>query len=843
MATSLEPHPSKEVLFAFAEGLELNSDLQALESHIAECTICAETLREFDPAGGLVKYLRSAFVEAHTDTDEGGETSPGRDDLGELAAIRAFLQFGTRADSLGRLGHYELLALAGRGTFGTVFKAFDDILKRVVAIKLLTPNLATTDEASQRFLREARAAAGIRHENVVQIHSVHDTPLPYLVMEFIPGMTVQQRLDTIGPFCPADVARMGRQIAAGLSAAHAKGLIHRDIKPGNILIDSGDDEERIKITDFGLARPGDDASLSQTGMIAGTPLYMSPEQIKGAELDSRSDLFSLGSVLYAMLCGRSPFRGANTLTVIKSVCEDRPRPIGEIVSQAPPDLCEIIGRLHAKPPAERFQSAREVADALARSYNAIPAGGAPSTSPAVAAEAGETLIFSAGQQAPNESQRRRKTDLMADSLSSRVRPPGWKFTLSCGFLALAVVFAVIVIRTNESEIVIETESPDIAAQLDQNAGIVVENRKTGQTISLSQGKNRLPNGDYELNIKTPEGLEFTAPQITMKRFGSVLATIRARQVTTKERDDQTPAVQRPQSFDAPRELAQYLVNHNAVFDCTVLSSGERLHEIATIEKIPSQPFEIWGVVLRSATDSDVKSVVDLAAGRVPFSVIYISNGYGKTRVTGAILKELARLPDLDNVGVDSLSDIQAEDLEVLVKLPNLRLLNLGHMPIGDDLIQRLHKFPLVTNVLLNQCGVTDEGLLPLRTSRVTHLYLGSTSLTDRACEILAQMPRLEDLTIEGCLGFHGATLEKLQRQPLRRLHLGYTGLREDALKSLRTFSKLETLSLLENSLTDSALPHLFGLPIKTLRMRESRITPAGLQRLRDALPKCQVDAL
>ncbi len=182
-------------------------------------------------------------------------------------------------------------------------------------------------------------------------------------MEFIPGQTLQQRLEQSGPLDVTDILRIGAQIAHGLAAAHEQGLIHRDIKPGNILLENGI-EQKVKITDFGLARAADDASLSQSGVIAGTPLYMAPEQAKGEPLDPRADLFSLGSVLYTMASGRPPFRAATPLAVLKRVADDTPRPIRQIIPEVPQWLCDIITGLHAKEPARRFQSAAEVATLL-----------------------------------------------------------------------------------------------------------------------------------------------------------------------------------------------------------------------------------------------------------------------------------------------------------------------------------------------------------------------------------------------------------------------------------------------------------------------------------------------
>ena len=202
---------------------------------------------------------------------------------GETPALD-FLQPSTKPGSLGRLGHYEVLEVLGQGGFGIVLKAFDEKLHRVVAIKVMAPHLAATSPARKRFLREARAAAAVRHENVVAIHAVEEQPIPYLVMEYIAGQTLQQKLDRNGPLDVTEVLRIGQQIASGLAAAHAQGLIHRDIKPANILLENGV-EQRVKITDFGLARAADDASLTQSGVIAGTPLYMAPEQAQGEAID------------------------------------------------------------------------------------------------------------------------------------------------------------------------------------------------------------------------------------------------------------------------------------------------------------------------------------------------------------------------------------------------------------------------------------------------------------------------------------------------------------------------------------------------------------------------------
>ncbi|MEM9659592.1 MAG: serine/threonine-protein kinase, partial [Planctomycetota bacterium] len=199
---------------------------------------------------------------------------------------------------LGRLGNFQIARVIGRGGMGIVLEGFDTHLQRRVAIKVLIPELQQNDVARQRFCREGRAAAAISHDHVVAMHHVakaDEGQVAFLVMQLIEGRTLESMLAQGEPLPSAETARLGMQIAAGLSAAHAQGMVHRDIKPANVLIDG--ETGRVKITDFGLARASDEVKLTKTGMVSGTPIYMSPEQTRGEEPDERSDLFSLGAVL------------------------------------------------------------------------------------------------------------------------------------------------------------------------------------------------------------------------------------------------------------------------------------------------------------------------------------------------------------------------------------------------------------------------------------------------------------------------------------------------------------------------------------------------------------------
>ena len=359
----------------FLDGTLSAAEQDGLTKHLDACPRCLQTLerltaashswpaaalREVEHEAAAAPALSRVMQELKA---EGSQTGAYTDPYTASHDTLPFLQPAEDAAHLGRLGGYEVIEVIGRGGMGVVLKAFDPALHRLVAIKVLAPQWVPSSAARDRFAREARAMAAVRHDHVVAVYDVDEVNgQPYLVMEYVPGVSLQQRLDETGSLTVEEAVRIGMQTAMGLAAAHAQDLIHRDVKPANILLEHG--EERVKLSDFGLARAMDDASLTQSGMISGTPQYMAPEQARGSALDHRADLFSLGGVLYAACTGRPPFRAPSTLAVLHRVCEDTPRDIQELNPEIPDWLVKIIDILHAKDPEERFQSAAEVAELL-----------------------------------------------------------------------------------------------------------------------------------------------------------------------------------------------------------------------------------------------------------------------------------------------------------------------------------------------------------------------------------------------------------------------------------------------------------------------------------------------
>jgi hypothetical protein len=256
-------------------------------------------------------------------------------------------------------------------------KALEPRLNRYVAIKLMSPVFTSNGSSRRRFEREGRAVAAVSHEHVVPIYAVdeHDG-LPYIVMKYIPGLSLEQRIERDGPLGNREVPRIGLQVAEGLAAAHAQGIVHRDGKPANVIMESTVD--RAMVTDFGLARFTDEASMTRSGTITGTPQYISPEQARGDAVDERTDLFSLGSLMYAACCGHPPFRAETVYGVINRVCEAQPRAIREINPEIDEWLEAFIMKLIAKLPDERFRTASGVAMLLSAelAYLQNPTGAA-----------------------------------------------------------------------------------------------------------------------------------------------------------------------------------------------------------------------------------------------------------------------------------------------------------------------------------------------------------------------------------------------------------------------------------------------------------------------------------
>jgi len=626
-----------------------------------------------------------------------------------------FLSPSSRPDSLGRLGHYEILEVLGKGGFGIVFRAFDETLERIVAVKVLAPQLAACPRARKRFLREAQSSAKVRHENVVHVYSVEEQPLPFIVMEFIPGETLKQKVSRQGPLGTREVLLIGSQIAEGLAAAHAQGLIHRDIKPGNILIDDAR-YPLIKITDFGLARAADDASLSHSKILAGTPMYMSPEQANGGPLDHRADLFSLGSVLYTLCTGKAPFGADNTLAVIKRVAESSPSPIQEIVPGVPQWLCEIISRLHAKKPENRIGTAKEVADLL---RHGLGANESPENN---------GLVSGNGPLATMPATREKQT----------VRGLGfasfWPRTLVAGIsLILLLLFGlgfseasgvtdlrgtIIRLFSPVGTLVVEIDDPGVSVKLDGSEIVI-----TG----AGHREIRLKPGSYTVEA-SKNG------QVLKRELVSVAQN--GRQVV---RISQEPTAESPPVFKDPdRRAAEYALSVGG----GIRVNDENRERVSG--QLPLEPFRLTWVsfVLNPrVTDEGLAHF----KGCKNIKSLFL----GSTAVGDTGLANFQDCTDLNYLDI-SVTRVTDQGLGIFKDFKKLEVLDFDSTGVGDSGVANFQGCKNIRHVNLRGTKVSDAGIAWFENCKgLTSLHLdGATQITDKSVAVLGGLKNLKDLHVQ-----------------------------------------------------------------------------------------------
>ncbi len=503
-------------LLSFLRGQLSASEEAELQQHLDDCVLCREQLENTAADTHVWKEAREFFGSGalHASSKDSGH-QPEEANQGSHNIRQVLDSLGPTDDpeSLGRIGGYEVTGVVGAGGMGVVLKAHDRSLDRIVAIKVMSPHLASSGSARKRFAREAKAAAAVLHPNVIAIHSVaSEDANPYLVMPFVRGASLQKRIDAQGPVPLKDTLRIGSQIAAGLAAAHEQGLVHRDIKPANILLEEG--VERVTITDFGLARAVDDASMTCSGVIAGTPQYMSPEQARGEPIDSRSDLFSLGGVMYAMCTGRAPFRAETTYGVLHRIATDKPTPVCEVNSDVPVWLGHLIDRMMAKRPEDRFESAAQVADLLERCLAHVQQPAAISLPAAVATLANKVI-----------------------------RRPTIGTSIAVAAAVLAFIFAgvFVALELNKGTLTIKSDVDDIQVRITCGDEVVNELKVTNASQSV-----RIAAGQYKVEIiGNKDGITVENGQVTLHRGDTEVVKIIHRTSIASPAADKAPSESLP----------------------------------------------------------------------------------------------------------------------------------------------------------------------------------------------------------------------------------------------------------------------------------------------------------
>jgi serine/threonine protein kinase len=494
MNALLQDHPSAPDLQAFGRGQLDPARSGAVEQHLSGCDVCSQTLLNVadDTLAGL---LREAVALAEPSTPGAVAFPPSAAPAGATGEW----QSGDVPDDLARHPRYRILKLLGRGGMGAVYQAEHGVMRRLVALKVIKPEYTANAPSVERFRREIRAAARLNHPNIVGAYDAEQAgDTHFLVMEYVEGVSLDQVVKAQGPLPVAEACDAVRQAALGLQHAHEHGMVHRDVKPHNLIRTP---DGVVKVLDFGLAAVVEDRGerpLTGTNVVMGTPDYIAPEQAEDTHAaDARSDVYSLGCTLYQLLTGRPPFHRPSTLLTILAHREEAPESVCAARPDVPAGLAAVVARMMAKMPADRFQTAAAVAAALA-----------PFAVRGLGRAANDTEALPKPQPSPKRSKPRRRL-LVAVAAAVFVG-------------ALAAAAAVYRIQTDNGELVITTESDDVEVVVKQAGKVVrIIDTKTDKQITLS-----LHSGDYELELKgAPDGLKLDIDKATLTRGETVLAKI------------------------------------------------------------------------------------------------------------------------------------------------------------------------------------------------------------------------------------------------------------------------------------------------------------------------------
>jgi eukaryotic-like serine/threonine-protein kinase len=436
------------------------------------------------------------------------------------------------------IANYRLIEKLGEGGMGAVFLAEDVNLRRKVALKVMKPTIATERASRERFLREARAAARIQHDNIVPIFYVgEDKGILFLAMQLLRGESLRARLKHDSRPSLPFILKVGRDVAQGLAAAHAEGFVHRDIKPDNIWIEANsvDDPtslERAKVLDFGLVRPQEnDEHLTRAGAMLGTPAYMSPEQACGESVDHRADLFSLGCVLYQMSTGRLPFSGTSAFSILSNLALTAPPEPRTLNAELPPAFAKLIMWMLEKEPSKRPSSARDVVEAIRQLQP-----DSSTRSPAISIPDAALKSFSTPTSPPPKSGARqplppipRAPELEEVHFQPRAsKAPLWIAAVVVGLLAVIAAGFLLksAVRTTQSG-TLEVEVQEEASARFQKGNLRVYdlNGNTLHTLLPSERSRKLEVGTYRVKVIDVKGLRVEPEQFTIENGSKVTVKV------------------------------------------------------------------------------------------------------------------------------------------------------------------------------------------------------------------------------------------------------------------------------------------------------------------------------
>jgi WD40 repeat protein len=545
------PHPSVDKLRTFGLGGLAAEEASVIEEHVSHCKECCRTLAEVgsDTFIDLLqnargKSLTAAPTLAPKDGLSAGEAEVVPDGGQTSAAAPAAQAVSGVPPELATHPRYRVLGLLGSGGMGAVYKAEHRLMERVVAVKVMAQALVGNAAGVERFRREFKASARLTHPNIVAAYDAEQAgDLHFLVMEYVEGTDLARWVAERGPLPVAEACDYVRQAALGLQHAHDHGMIHRDIKPHNLMRTR---DGTIKILDFGLARLAAEAGAVPSGVtgqntLLGTVDYLAPEQADDARrADIRSDIYSLGCTLYHLLSGQPPFPRGTLVQKIMAHTERQPPSLLERRSDLPPGLARMVGRMMAKLPEQRYQTPAKVATALE-----------PFTGATAVLSRADRPARSGGARprtSPGHSRRLPRKEAIPDVLPAgpgrRRRWPVVAALLLLALGGLAAAAAVYYIQTDNGRLIIKTDDPDIEVVIKQNGNLVrIIDTKTSKEVKLTSGRY-----DLELNGQ-PDALALSPDRVTIRRGDTKVATVERRRGHGGSARRESPAEVRRDAFN------------------------------------------------------------------------------------------------------------------------------------------------------------------------------------------------------------------------------------------------------------------------------------------------------
>jgi uncharacterized membrane protein/tRNA A-37 threonylcarbamoyl transferase component Bud32 len=714
-----------------------------------------------------------------------------------------------------RIGDFTIIRVLGKGGMGTVYLAEDVRLGRKAAIKTMKPELAAKPEDRLRFIREARAAAAVEHDNIVPIWQVGEAAdgSPFIAMPFLQGETLEARLlrEPLQP--PGIILKVTREVAEGLAAAHARGLIHRDIKPGNVWIE-GDPAakeptqqvRRCKILDFGLARSlrTEDVQITASGTVMGTPACMAPEQARGETVDHRADLFSLGVMLYRMSTGLLPFTGPNVMAVLTALATVTPPPARALNPNLPQALSDLIARLMSNDPARRPQSAADVVVAVRKIETPAKPG-------------------------------RGRTGLLA-ALGSLALVP---------LVVWWLVTAVLRVETSDGTFAVEIDDPETEARLKDGKLILTgPDDKVRYTLAPGERDRKMDAGSYRVRVEGVDGLTLDTKEFTLKQGGKV--TIR---VTVDPR-----AAAR--SLDPDRKAAEWVLSLGGT-----VRVNDQDREVKSAADLSHEPFRLTHVDL-----GENKQVSDMGLAHFKDCKSLTSLSLNGTRVSDAGLvhfkgcKNLMRLwlagTQVSEAGLayfkgcKNLTELWLNDTEVgdagvahFKDCKNLTTLGLFRTRVSDTGLAHFKDCQNLRYLALDSQQVDDAGLANFKDCKnLTILSLHCPQVTDTGLAYFKGCKNLTELWLT-CPQVSDAGLVHFKDcKNLMRLRLDCQRVGDAGLSHFKGCKDLTKLGINCPQVSDTGLAFLKNCrKLTELDLGGTMVTGAMIEELKKALPRCKIE--